>query len=121
MSIMIDVEKVFAPVSMDLPKLPELKHLLYWRCLNDIENRYWLMRTNSPSFIARLVWVDEDGLPVEEIDKNADVVSGLTMSAYDVWGDKVLLCEFRWFEQDVAPEMIDQIREEFVAVMDTAA
>lgn len=58
-------------------------------------DREWIIHTATPRFIARIVIVGDDGLPLTDDDRTADVVTGLTFS---FMGDSHILCEFDWID-----------------------
>ncbi len=56
------------------------------------KRREYIIHTYSPRFIARVVMVGLDGLPLPS-ESEADVISGITYT-YDV----NILCEFQWID-----------------------
>ena len=72
---------------------------------HDGRRREYIMHTAAPRFIARIVAVDEDGLP-EDTDLPADIVGGTVYQA----DPETLLCEIEWIDE-VSPGAVTHLLE----------
>lgn len=67
---------------------------------DDGQMRAYVMHMQTPRFVARLVEVDDDGLPVEG-EEPADILTGIV---YQI-DEGSVLCEIEWIDQPKAGEV----------------
>jgi hypothetical protein len=76
--------------------------------------REYIYHMVSPRFVARVVAVDDDGLPEPE-EEPADILSGIVYAA----NDETMLCEIEWID-DVDPGAVTHLLEAEADAIDRA-
>lgn len=66
----------------------------------DGRRREYIIHLQEPRFCARVVEIDDDGLPLPEHEP-ADVTAGITYQAFE----GTLLCEIEWWDQPKAGQV----------------